>query len=1432
MEYEGTNRRPRLVRMEDHDRVSQASSVVTISSFPVRKDSDDKVQTFGKGCRAARRDPNCPVVIRGWLNKKDSSGLKLWKRRWFVLSNYCLFYYKDSREESVLGSIPLPSYNILFCTPRECKNRKNTFKVVHQGMRSYFFSADTQEDMLGWVRALSQSACMESDGSINRRCSSYQDFTQIGGSSESVELLHSPSLRDGLSHNAGHHHRSQKDPSQLTGGRMGTPHTDHRGRRSGRQSPSPKTPSSPEFSRKKAYVPNQDEDSLPFLSGPHTPPKPGEFMGTGSLTPRGHLGSRPHTPVGRVDIRPQGDLSMMPQCYAPVSPKLEYKSTPQTPVTERWQNISQPIPTYSSLHHIPTGRRTLSKSYSTGAHTDLLPPLPPSKGPHASHHPHHHHHHHHRSHMSVCLLPPAMPPKPDVFQEREPPPVLSLESDADAVLTRLCGCDKLLQSLSIELAQLQVDKDSVQCALEMTRLQLEDWRSQGLRGQEGAMTQKALLQEELVTIRARMCDVSLEMERVWCQYERMESELAVFRSHLQHLCNFGMPQEQSQAQRELWMMEDILAGLKVNRDHFRVLLGLQRHQVPNSVFLKTPPQPGSPGSPTERLQSGHRLEVEPEPPARPPLPQGLQGTNERREQEHMWAEPKYEHIPVDPLHRRGQSQPDLHDERTHKDMSEYTDSHSSSRWTTPDSAFKVRMSEEEQLERMKRNQERLANRRTAPLPSPPGHTQCLSSEPTEEVPFPLRVTRVVTAVLPSTLIARRVSVEDPPPELVNTLPEQIPQEMQQRLSDQSRNLLHKMPRRLPLETHDANSSWPQAEMVQEASAQRLAKVLQDLASERHEQNPHGPGRAQQHVQNTARSYREDPDTEPEPTPLRAPRGRARAASGDGAGMSDSRVRGEDEEHVSSRGIEPGDSEEKAEGRTSLLLTSDLDPDLCLTPEQREAKLRRVERIRERVIRSAVRESAVAPCNGPMRWERRERRDLHSVPTSQTSDAARKRRETSDSGRHDNCGGCCDCDRGVLHVSETEEPGAQRRTSPDERDYGDRHEAGCNSHLVNKTQHKEQSSRKGIMKRKKKASPSTNHHSSKPVYQRDADHRFNMTDEVEREGDQEDVSANEGQASSSSSNLRTEWFLSTGQWQGFMPLQNHGTEPLFDEGTSIVDPPLPCCDTGMDSNEDCSSVSQSLEKIMDNHSLFYKIACDINLSDNDITMTDGDSNVQASTNQKEVAMELTNEVLRAEEVIYSVVRATEQHGESPGCHGTSATNCNGNIITANKQPESPSTDKDTPPTVSPEEKGRASVKPVHELCIYEEIQDNHGLFKPKGEDASQENQLKVEEEDSSPSPVGLDPVVSEQNNDHLTGETRNVEMEGDEPVKAIADQGVSVEVKGIGRDLDGKKEDAKLHEGLRSNTVPKCKTNSKYEGGMAHRSASFGTGRVTVLHTSL
>ncbi|XP_061102019.1 pleckstrin homology domain-containing family A member 7-like isoform X3 [Conger conger] len=140
-----------------------------------------KVHSFGKREQAIKRNRNVPVVVRGWLYKQDSSGMRLWKRKWFVLSDYCLFYYKDSREEAVLGSIPLPSYVISPVESDDHISRKYAFKASHTGMRSYiyskssvigsqaehsgmrtyFFSADTQEDMNGWVRAMNQAALMQ-----------------------------------------------------------------------------------------------------------------------------------------------------------------------------------------------------------------------------------------------------------------------------------------------------------------------------------------------------------------------------------------------------------------------------------------------------------------------------------------------------------------------------------------------------------------------------------------------------------------------------------------------------------------------------------------------------------------------------------------------------------------------------------------------------------------------------------------------------------------------------------------------------------------------------------------------------------------------------------------------------------------------------------------------------------------------------------------------------------------------------------------------------------------------------------------------------------------------------------------------------------------------------------------------------------------------
>uniref|UniRef100_A0A493TVI3 PH domain-containing protein n=1 Tax=Anas platyrhynchos platyrhynchos TaxID=8840 RepID=A0A493TVI3_ANAPP len=83
---------------------------------------------FGKRSNSMKRNPNAAVTKSGWLYKQASSGVKQWNKRWFVLVDRCLFYYKDEKEESILGSIPLLSFRVAAVQPSDNISRKHTFK--------------------------------------------------------------------------------------------------------------------------------------------------------------------------------------------------------------------------------------------------------------------------------------------------------------------------------------------------------------------------------------------------------------------------------------------------------------------------------------------------------------------------------------------------------------------------------------------------------------------------------------------------------------------------------------------------------------------------------------------------------------------------------------------------------------------------------------------------------------------------------------------------------------------------------------------------------------------------------------------------------------------------------------------------------------------------------------------------------------------------------------------------------------------------------------------------------------------------------------------------------------------------------------------------------------------------------------------------------
>nr|XP_029524423.1 pleckstrin homology domain-containing family A member 7-like isoform X4 [Oncorhynchus nerka] len=200
---------PQQADLRPSSTISEASTAVTTSTVDTTSGSkgsrsSGRVHSFGKREQSIKRNPNVPVVVRGWLYKQDGSGMRLWKRKWFVLADYCLFYYKDSREESVLGSIPLPSYVVSAVEPEDHISRKYAFKANHTGMRSYiynrstvidsqaehggmrtyFFSADTQEDVNGWVKAMNQAALMQNQTDSLKRPSETSEKSEMPNTSE------------------------------------------------------------------------------------------------------------------------------------------------------------------------------------------------------------------------------------------------------------------------------------------------------------------------------------------------------------------------------------------------------------------------------------------------------------------------------------------------------------------------------------------------------------------------------------------------------------------------------------------------------------------------------------------------------------------------------------------------------------------------------------------------------------------------------------------------------------------------------------------------------------------------------------------------------------------------------------------------------------------------------------------------------------------------------------------------------------------------------------------------------------------------------------------------------------------------------------------------------------------------------------------------
>ncbi|NXX83963.1 PKHA2 protein, partial [Urocolius indicus] len=105
---------------------------------------------------SATKPPAGPPVLKSGYCVKQGNVRKSWKRRYFVLDEFSISYYKCDQDKEPLRSILLKDV----CKTHECLvksgdllMRDNLFEIVTSS-RTFYVQADSPEEMHSWIQAI------------------------------------------------------------------------------------------------------------------------------------------------------------------------------------------------------------------------------------------------------------------------------------------------------------------------------------------------------------------------------------------------------------------------------------------------------------------------------------------------------------------------------------------------------------------------------------------------------------------------------------------------------------------------------------------------------------------------------------------------------------------------------------------------------------------------------------------------------------------------------------------------------------------------------------------------------------------------------------------------------------------------------------------------------------------------------------------------------------------------------------------------------------------------------------------------------------------------------------------------------------------------------------------------------------------------------
>ncbi|NXG68760.1 PKHA2 protein, partial [Baryphthengus martii] len=122
-----------------------------VAAHPLLRRSQSYIPT------SAAKPPAGPPVLKSGYCVKQGNVRKSWKRRYFVLDEFSISYYKCEQDKEPLRSILLKDV----CKTHECLvksgdllMRDNLFEIITSS-RTFYIQADSPEEMHSWIRAIS-----------------------------------------------------------------------------------------------------------------------------------------------------------------------------------------------------------------------------------------------------------------------------------------------------------------------------------------------------------------------------------------------------------------------------------------------------------------------------------------------------------------------------------------------------------------------------------------------------------------------------------------------------------------------------------------------------------------------------------------------------------------------------------------------------------------------------------------------------------------------------------------------------------------------------------------------------------------------------------------------------------------------------------------------------------------------------------------------------------------------------------------------------------------------------------------------------------------------------------------------------------------------------------------------------------------------------